>query len=65
MWAAVALRGISKKMKVAAAQRVVVSLGGQQCSLVGDHLDGSFCSSMAAAGSGTHLPAHLPPKRRN
>ena len=40
MWAAVALRGISKKMKVAAAQRVVVSLGGQQCSLVGDHLDG-------------------------
>ena len=63
MWAAVALRGISKKMKVAAAQRVVVSLGGQQCSLVGDHLDGSFCSSMAAAG--THLPAHLPPKRRN
>ena len=33
MWAAVALRGISKKIKVAAAQRVVVSLGGQQCSL--------------------------------
>ena len=59
MWAAVALRGISKKMKVAAAQRVVVSLRSQQCSLVGDHLDGSFCSSMAAAG--THLPAHLPP----
>ena len=59
MWAAVALRGISKKMKVAAAQRVVVSLRAQQCSLVGDHLDGSFCSSMAAAG--THLPAHLPP----
>ena len=58
MWAAVALRGISKKMKVAAAQRVVVSLRAQQCSLVGDHLDGSFCSSMAAAG--THLPAHLP-----
>ena len=57
------LRGISKNMKVAAAQRVVVSLKGQQCSLVGDHLDGSFCSSMAAAG--THLPAHLPPKRRN
>jgi len=25
MWAAVALRGISKNMKVAAAQRVVVS----------------------------------------
>jgi hypothetical protein len=63
MWAAVALRGISKKMKVAAAQRVVVSLRVQQCSLVGDHLDGSFCSSMAAAG--THLPAHLPKKRRN
>ena len=60
MWAAVALRGISKKMKVAAAQRVVVSLRAQQCSLVGDHLDGSFCSSMAAAG--THLPAHLPKK---
>ena len=40
MWAAVALRGISKKMKVAAAQRVVVSLRAQQCSLVGDHLDG-------------------------
>ena len=59
MWAAVALKGISKKMKVAAAQRVVVSLRAQQCSLVGDHLDGSFCSSMAAAG--THLPAHLPP----
>ena len=33
----VALRGISKKMKVAAAQRVVMSL---RCSLVGDHLDG-------------------------
>ena len=63
MWAAVALRGISKKMKVAAAQRVVVSLRAQQCSLVGDHLDGSFCSSMAAAG--THLPTHLPKKRRN
>ena len=61
MVTAVALRGISKKMKVAAAQRVVVSLGGQQCSLVGDHLDGSFCSSMAAAG--THLPAHLVPKK--
>ena len=59
MWAAVALRGITKKMEVAAAQRVVVSLRVQQCSLVGDHLDGSFCSSMAAAG--THLPAHLPP----
>ena len=59
MWAAVALRGITKKMEVAAAQRVVVSLRAQQCSLVGDHLDGSFCSSMAAAG--THLPAHLPP----
>ena len=55
-----ALRGISKKMKVAAAQRVVMSLRAQQCSLVGDHLDGSFCSSMAAAG--THLPAHLPKK---
>ena len=59
MWAAVALRGITEKMEVAAAQRVVVSLRAQQCSLVGDHLDGSFCSSMAAAG--THLPAHLPP----
>ena len=58
MVTAVALRGISKKMKVAAAQRVVVSLRAQQCSLVGDHLDGSFCSSMAAAG--THLPAHGP-----
>ena len=34
MWAAVALRGISKKMKVAAAQRVVVSLRAKQCSLV-------------------------------
>ena len=59
MWAAVALRGITKTMEVAAAQRVVVSLRAQQCSLVGDHLDGSFCSSMAAAGP--HLPAHLPP----
>ena len=53
------MRGITKKMEVAAAQRVVVSLRAKQCSLVGDHLDGSFCSSMAAAG--THLPAHLPP----
>ena len=58
MVAAVALRGISKKRKVTAAQRVVMSLRAQQCSPVGDHLDGSFCSSMAAAG--THLPAHLP-----
>ena len=57
-----ALRGITKKMEVAAAQRVVVSMRAQQCSPVGDHLDGSFCSSMAAAGM--HLPAHLPPKRR-
>ena len=40
MWAAVALRGISKNMKVAAAQRAVVSLRAQQCSLVGGHLDG-------------------------
>ena len=56
------MRGITKKMEVAAAQRVVVSLRTQQCSLVGDHLDGSFCSSMAAAGM--HLPAHLPKKRR-
>jgi len=40
MWAAVALRGISKKMKVAAAQRVTVSLRVQKCSRVGDHLDG-------------------------
>ena len=30
MWAAVALRGISKNMKVAAAQRVVVSLRAQK-----------------------------------
>ena len=60
MWAAVALRGITKTMEVAAAQRVVVSLRAQQYSLVGDHLDGSFCSSMASAG--THLPAHLPQK---
>ena len=37
---AVALRGISKKMKVTAAQRVVMSLRAQQCSPVGDHLDG-------------------------
>ena len=35
MWAAVAMRGISKKMKVAAAQRVDRSLRAQQCSLVG------------------------------
>ena len=35
MVTALALRGISKKMKVAAAQRVVVSLRAQQCSLVG------------------------------
>ena len=60
MWAAVALRGITKKMEVAAAQRVVVSLRVQQCSLVGDHLDGSFCSSMAAAGM--HLPGPPAPK---
>ena len=40
MVAAVALKGISKKMEVAAAQRVVMSLRAQQCSLVGDHLDG-------------------------
>ena len=40
MWAAVALRGISKKMKVAAAQRVTVSLRVQKYSRVGDHLDG-------------------------
>ena len=40
MVTAVALRGISKKMKVAAAQRVVMSLRAQQCSSVGDHLDG-------------------------
>jgi len=40
MVTAVALRGICKKMKVAAAQRVVMSLRAQQCSPVGDHLDG-------------------------
>jgi len=40
MVAAVALRGISKKRKVTAAQRVAMSLRAQQCSLVGDHLDG-------------------------
>lgn len=34
-----ALRGISKKMKVAAAQRVVMSFRAQQCSPVGDHLE--------------------------
>ena len=33
MVAAVALTGVFKKMKVAAAQRVVVSLRAQQCSL--------------------------------
>ena len=56
MWAAVALRGITEKMEVAAAQRVVVSLRAQQCSLVGYHLDGSFCSSMAAALARTCQP---------
>jgi len=40
MVTAVALRSISKKMKVTAAQRVVTCLRAQQCSLVGDHLDG-------------------------
>ena len=40
IWAAVALRGITKKMKVAAAQRVTVSLRVQKCCRVGDHLDG-------------------------
>eukprot|EP00964_Phaeocystis_antarctica_P012294 scaffold6794_cov58-Phaeocystis_antarctica.AAC.4 len=40
MVTAVALRSISKKMKVTAAQRVVMSLRAQQCSPVGDHLDG-------------------------
>ena len=40
MVTAVALKGISKKMEVAAAQRVVMSLRAQQCSPVGDHLDG-------------------------
>jgi hypothetical protein len=40
MVAAVALRGISKNMKVTAAQRVVMPLRAQQCSPVGDHLDG-------------------------
>ena len=63
MVAAVALRGISKKMEVAAAQREDVSLRAQQCGIVGDHLDGSFCSSMAAAG--THLPVNLLKKLRN
>ena len=66
MWAAVALTGISKKMKLAAAQRVVVSMRAQQCSPVGDHLDGSFGSSMAAAGTHTYQPtSYLPKKRRN
>ena len=38
--AAVALRGISKKRKVVAAQRAAMSLRAQQCSPVADHLDG-------------------------
>jgi len=40
MVAAVALRGIFKRMEVAAAQRMTMSLRAQQCSLVGDHVDG-------------------------
>ena len=40
MVAAVALTGVFKKMKVAAAQRMVMSLRARQFSLVGDHLDG-------------------------
>jgi hypothetical protein len=40
MVTAVALRSISKKRKVTAAQRVAMSLRAQQCSTVGDHLDG-------------------------
>jgi hypothetical protein len=40
MVAAVALTGIFKKMKVAAAQRVTMSLRARQFSLVGHHLDG-------------------------
>ena len=40
MVAAVALRGIFKRVKVAAAQRVAMSLRAQQGSLVGGHLDG-------------------------
>ena len=56
MVTAVALKGISKKMEVAAAQRVVMSLRAQQCSPVGDHLDGSFCSSMAPPPARTCQP---------
>jgi len=40
MVAAVALRGISKRVEVAIAQRMVMSLSAQQGSLVGGHLDG-------------------------
>jgi hypothetical protein len=40
MVAAVALTGVFKKMKVAAAQRMVMSLRVRQFSLIGDHLDG-------------------------
>ena len=40
MVAAVALTGVFKKMKVAAAQRMVTPLRVRQFSLVGDHLDG-------------------------
>jgi len=40
MVAAVALRGISKRVEVAITQRMVMSLSAQQGSLVGGHLDG-------------------------
>ena len=40
MVAAVALRGIFKSVKVAAAQRAAMLLRAQQGSLVGGHLDG-------------------------
>jgi len=62
MVAAVALTGVFKKMKVAAAQRVTMSLRARQFSLVGYHLDGGICSGVAAAGR--YLPAHLPPNRQ-
>ena len=40
MVAAVALRGIFKRVEVAAAQMMVMSLRAQQGSLVGGHLHG-------------------------
>ena len=64
MVAVIALMVIFTRIKVAAAQRMVICLRSSERSLVGGRLAVSICSSRSfVAAGGVHLASQLPLKR--